>query len=142
MRLISRSGDGYVQAILPFLIWYMIPVNGFEFFKLCCAGFMAERLCYWLLKNLLKRERPPSVVPDFKSIICASDKFSFPSGHTMASFLIVGLYNFYFDTFLISLYIWATLVALSRVVLGVHFPTDTVAGAILGTAIAYWVIIL
>jgi len=137
MRMISRSGDGYVHFFLPTLYLLFSPEDGVQFFILCLLAFAIERPIYFVLKNILKRQRPPSVIPDFKSIVTASDKFSFPSGHTMAAFLIAGLYSLYFQEISITLYIWASLVACSRVVLGVHFPTDTLAGASLGTLIAF-----
>ena len=137
MRMISRSGDGYVHFCLPALYLLLLPAQGIHFFTLCLIAFSIERPIYFVLKNVLKRQRPPSVIPDFQSIVTASDKFSFPSGHTMAAFLVAGLYSLYFQEISITLYIWASLVACSRVVLGVHFPTDTLAGASLGTFIAF-----
>lgn len=137
MRLISRSGDGYIHFLLPTFYLLFLPAEGIHFFILCLTAFAIERPIYFVLKNALKRQRPPSVIPDFKSIVTASDKFSFPSGHTMAAFLVAGLYSLYFQEVSIALYVWASLVACSRIVLGVHFPTDTLAGASLGTLIAF-----
>ena len=139
VRAISKSGDGYVHLLLPLLIVIISPERGGPFFLLAMQAFAFERSLYFILKNTLKRRRPPEVVPDFTSIVTASDKFSFPSGHTMAAFLLAGLFLGEFGWIALALYPWAMCVGLSRVVLGVHFPTDIAAGALLGSSVAYFV---
>jgi undecaprenyl-diphosphatase len=140
IRLISRSGDGYLQVLLPTSIFLVDPELAKSFALLVMTAFLIERSLYFALKNTLKRRRPPDVFPDFTSIIRASDHFSFPSGHTMGSFLLAGLVVGFFGVFAWPLYIWATLVGMSRVFLGVHFPTDILAGATLGSLIALWMV--
>lgn len=139
-RIISRSGDGYVQLLFPLVYWGISPQAGKAFFILTAIAFSIERPMYFILKNVLKRRRPPEVVPDFTSVVTASDKFSFPSGHTMAAFLLASLALMTIGLAALPLYIWASMVAMSRVVLGVHFPTDIIAGASLGTYIAYFLV--
>lgn len=140
IRAISKTGDGYMQALVPCLYFLVNPIEGLVFFKLAVIAFSAERVIYFILKNKLKRRRPPDIVPDFTSVVKASDQFSFPSGHTMAAFLLAGLLMLTVGSAAWPLYIWASMVAFSRVVLGVHFPTDTIAGALLGTLIAIMVV--
>ncbi|QIZ85729.1 phosphatase PAP2 family protein [Bermanella marisrubri] len=139
IRMISRSGDGYTQIILPLSLFLVAPILAHQFILLVLTAFAIERPLYFVLKNILKRRRPPEVVPDFTSIIRASDQFSFPSGHTMAAFLLAGLCVSQFGAVAWPIYIWASLVGFSRVMLGVHFPSDILAGACLGSSIAYLV---
>lgn len=75
-------------------------------------------------------------MPSFEALIKPSDQFSFPSGHTMAAFLLATLVHLSFDASAVGVYLWAILVGCSRVVLGVHFPSDVVAGAVIGVLIA------
>ncbi|NMP30512.1 phosphatase PAP2 family protein [Thalassotalea sp. M1531] len=133
VRAISRTGDGYLQILLPLII--SLFTQSLNFFWFAMTAFAIERLLYFILKHTLKRKRPPDVVPNFSCVVQPSDKFSFPSGHTMAAFLLVGLVVFELGLIALPLYIWATAVGASRVILGVHFPSDILAGATLGTVI-------
>lgn len=99
-------------------------------------AFAFERPLYWLLKNTLKRRRPPEVVPCFSSVVIASDRFSFPSGHTMSAFLLAVLVYLQLGPVALPMMLWAGAVGASRVILGVHFPSDIIAGAGIGTAVA------
>lgn len=137
VRIISRSGDGYLQILLPCCIAAAEPTDGLDFLLLVALVYAFERPLYFVLKHSLKRRRPPEVIPYFFSLVTPSDQFSFPSGHTMAAFLLAGLCSFYFGSTAYPLFIWASAVGASRVILGVHFPTDILAGATLGLSIAY-----
>ena len=135
-RLISKSGDGFTQVLLPVLLLLNSGGRHLAFIKTVAAVFCIERALYFVLKNTLKRPRPPEAIPFFSSLVKASDQFSFPSGHTMAAFVLASLFYFYFGAVAAILFVWASLVGISRVVMGVHFPTDIVAGAVLGVVIA------
>jgi len=137
VRELSRSGDGYVQLLAPFLLWYFYSAEAHAFLRHCAVAFLLERTLYLTLKPSLKRRRPPEVLPAFSSLIQASDRFSFPSGHSMAAFLLVTLIVLHFGAAFAVLYFWSACVACSRVLLGVHFPTDVLAGASLGVSIAF-----
>lgn len=137
IRAVSHTGDGYLHLLLPLMVMLVDPEQGRSFLLLILTAFTIERPLYFVLKNTLKRRRPPAVIPYFFSLVKPSDQFSFPSGHTMASFLLAGLAITYFGSSAYPLYIWASAVGASRVILGVHFPTDILAGASLGSLIAF-----
>jgi len=136
VRFVSHSGDGYFQLLLPPLLLFALDEAGEKFCWLVVNAFIVERALYLLLKNTLKRRRPPDIVPYFTSVVVPSDRFSFPSGHTMAAFLLASLCYFYFGSIALPLFIWASAVGASRVLLGVHFPTDILVGATIGILIA------
>jgi len=136
VRTTSRTGDGYLQILLPLMYYIMAKHSALPFVELVLVSFAVERICYLILKQTLKRKRPPDIVPDFASIIKASDKFSFPSGHTMAAFLLANLTLMEFGFIAFPIVFWALAVSGSRVILGVHFPSDIAAGAVLGTLLA------
>jgi undecaprenyl-diphosphatase len=134
-RRVSRTADGHGYIIIPLLLGLLTESGDALVFQVAVA-FALERPVYWVLKNSLRRKRPAQAMPGFQSSIIASDEFSFPSGHTCAAFLFVTLLVLHYGVWLAPLYLWAVAVAMSRVFLGVHFPTDTVVGAVLGAGLA------
>ena len=127
-----------MQVIVPILV--AIYSESLTFFMIALTAFAVERPIYFILKNTLKRRRPPDIVPNFKCLVTPSDQFSFPSGHTMAAFLLTGLVVVEFGAIALPMYLWATAVGASRVILGVHFPSDILAGASLGSFILIGVV--
>ncbi len=92
---------------------------------------------YKLLKARLVRERP--YIRHSGHIECGTaplDRYSFPSGHTLHATSFAILYGSYEPSLLIVLAPFSLLVAASRVILGLHYPSDVLAGAALGAAIA------
>lgn len=136
-RALSRSGDGLLQVLLPSLLWLLDRGHGGALFAATALAFALERPLYWVLKNSCQRRRPPEAIPSFRSVVVASDRFSFPSGHTGAAFLLATITTQHYGALALPLYLWSSGVGLSRVVLGVHFPSDILAGALLGSGIAW-----
>lgn len=93
-----------------------------------------------ILKNVIARVRPYEVIEGLKIIVKAPMDTSFPSGHSAASFAagVVLLRNLPKKAG-IPLFVLAWLIALSRLYVGVHYPTDVVAGILSGTLIAIFV---
>ena len=88
------------------------------------------------IKNLIQRSRPCWIDTNILLLIPNPTDYSFPSGHTLASFeaaIMIFLLN---KKWGIPAIILATLISFSRMYLFVHFPTDILAGAILGTVIS------
>jgi len=135
-RALSRSGDGHLHVLVPLLLWILGADKLLVFCALLAVALLVERAIYWVLKNSLKRRRPQEYLPGFRSLITASDQFSFPSGHSSAAFLLATTLWIVYGGPVFAMYFWASSVAMSRVILGVHFPGDTVAGALMGSSIA------
>ncbi|MCX7098911.1 MAG: phosphatase PAP2 family protein [Methylococcales bacterium] len=134
-RYLSKTGDGQLYVLVALLIFLQ---QGFDSpcLQSLLLAFLIERPVYFVLKNSLKRNRPSAALKNFRSVITPSDQFSFPSGHTSAAFMMATLLGFYYPPLLLPLYVWALLVGGSRVVLGVHFPSDILVGVILGVSVA------
>lgn len=134
-RLISSSADGYLYVAIGILLLASGTAANRELFIALAIAFGTERAIYWVMKNSFKRNRPPEALPGFQSFIVPSDKFSFPSGHTSGAFLMATVFAGLYPALSVPLYLWGVMIASSRVLLGVHFPTDTLIGALLGHSI-------
>jgi undecaprenyl-diphosphatase len=136
-KAISHTGNGYLYPLIPMVVAAVGVQDSHIFLQLTVTAFTIERLVYFFAKKSFKRKRPANVLPNYNSAIVASDEFSFPSGHSSAAFLMVTLLVISFGAAFAVLYLWSAMVACSRVLLGVHFPTDIMVGSLMGCAIAF-----
>ncbi|MDP2354750.1 MAG: phosphatase PAP2 family protein [Beijerinckiaceae bacterium] len=146
-RAVSRLGDGLFWYTLIALMPFIIGLNRFQdglvaSAHMLCTGAVGFAV-YKLLKKKLVRERPFISCDAIKCAMPPLDRYSFPSGHTLHAVLFTSLAIAYVPELTIFLIIFATLVAASRVVLGLHYPSDVLVGAILGWLVARmsWVVI-
>lgn len=135
-RCVSRLGDG--------LFWYalmigILIVKGAEglapVLHMALAGLAGTTLYKWL-KGKTLRPRPYEVHQDIWLTGKPLDKFSFPSGHTLHAVIFCVVMINYYPQLAIIVVPFTALVGLSRVVLGLHYPSDVLAGALLGGLIA------
>ena len=96
------------------------------------AGFL---LCNLVLKKLIARPRPIWLNPNIEMLVSVPTDYSFPSGHTTASFVAAVVFLQYDKRLGIPALILAGLIAFSRLYLYVHFPSDVLAGALIGIII-------
>lgn len=135
-QALSHTADGWGYLFIPLVLMLWSPAQGQTFFMVSLVAFAIERSLYFAMKKGFKRRRPPQAIPGVESFIIASDEFSFPSGHTSGAFLMTTLSCIYISPLLAIAYVWASSIAACRVILGVHFPSDTLMGAIIGSAVA------
>ena len=135
-RLASRLGDGvfWYSLMVALLLAYQGEALA-AVLHMIGVGLVGT-IIYKLIKGKTLRPRPYRVYP---AIVCVGktlDQFSFPSGHTMhaVGFSIVAVA--YFPALFWLVTPFAVLVALSRPILGLHYPSDVLAGAVLGAVIA------
>lgn len=90
-----------------------------------------------ILKPLIHRPRPFSELADITLLIKAPKDYSFPSGHTAASFVMVYIFFRHIKKYFIPVLITGILIAFSRMYLTVHFPSDILVGLIIGLLSGY-----
>lgn len=134
--LLSKTGDGYLYLVLGLLLWAFEPDYGQLFLYTALMAYGLELPIYVILKKLFKRPRPCDFLQNMTAHVTPSDKFSLPSGHTAAAWLMASIVAHFYPPFAIVAYVWATLIGLSRILLGVHYPSDVLAGMMLGVTIA------
>ena len=88
-----------------------------------------------LIKNTIERIRPCNVLPDVRLLVGCTQSFSFPSSHAVNNFAGAVFLSHFYPKFSISFYIGAFLMAISRVFVGVHYPSDVFFGTIIGISI-------
>ena len=134
--VISRLGDYSIWFVLGFVCLLQPDVHASVLVPhaLLMAGFGI--LAYKLLKKRLVRERPFIRHGD---IVCAAaplDRYSFPSGHTLHAVNFTIMFSQIEPALLVIMAPFAALVAVSRIVLGLHYPSDVVVGAAIGALLA------
>jgi undecaprenyl-diphosphatase len=139
-RYLTKTGDGELYVLLMAWFYWQEGLQS-QPLQAIALAFSIERPLYFILKNSFKRNRPAAALTNFHSLITPSDKFSFPSGHTSAAFLMAALLGYFYPEYKQALYCWAGLVGFSRITLGVHFPTDTLVGGAMGILIAQYSLI-
>lgn len=135
-RLVSRLGDGIVWYLLVLLIPVGYGAPGLRVAIVMSLTGIAGLVIYKLLKSRLVRERPYITFERITPGTAPLDRYSFPSGHTLhaVSFTWVATANFpELGWILIP---FAGLVAASRVILGLHYPSDVLAGGLIGSVVA------
>lgn len=94
-------------------------------------------ICVYFIKIITSRERPYDTLEDINTYGYELKDYSFPSGHSAAASAFATIIAINFPHLLIPMVFYALLVAMSRVYLAVHYPTDVVVGLMIGFAIAY-----
>lgn len=141
--IVSRLGDGVFWYTLMALTVFAGGERGtLAALNMACVGMVAAAL-YRVLKRWTRRPRPFRRHREIIAQMAPLDEFSFPSGHTLhaVSFSLVAIE--YFPCLALLLLPFALLVAASRIVLGLHYPSDVLAATLIGAALArgsFWIV--
>jgi undecaprenyl-diphosphatase len=133
----TLGGDGWLWYAMGLAI--LLFGGEARFAALGAAGLssMLSILLFLRLKRLTGRRRPCQIEPHCWATLLPPDQFSFPSGHTMTAFAVATPLSLFYPDLTIGLLFCALSIAMSRILLGMHFLSDVVAGALIGTGLGY-----
>ena len=129
-------GDGYVWVGV--CVAALFVEGGFAIFRQLAVAFTIELAVYRVVKARVSRPRPFVAMPSVRMLLAPPDEFSFPSGHTAAACVILVVLGTASNFLILPLMTVVAVIGISRVYLGVHYPTDVLAGAVLGS-VSGWV---
>lgn len=129
--LVTHLGDSGIFWILVGLFLWFIRKDKKEAFHLFGALVLMLIIVNLTIKPLVARIRPFDVYP-IDLLIKAPHDYSFPSGHTAVSFASAYVLGKCYPKMKVPVYILASLIAFSRLVLFVHYPTDVIGGLVIG----------
>lgn len=133
MVLITRLGDGgliWVLVAISFLITKSYKSVSLKILLSLCLTTLVGEVS---IKRIVGRLRPSQVISKEDLLIKKPTSYSFPSGHTASSFGVAIILSEEFPYLSVLFFFLACLIGISRVYLKVHYPTDVIFGAIVGT---------
>ena len=139
MPAVTALGSGAALWLALTAVLLLRPQTRRTGWMLLGALALETVCCNLLLKPLVARPRPFALEPGVQLLIALPGDFSFPSGHTAAGFAAVSALYFGKSRLWLPALAAAVLIAFSRLYLYVHYPTDVLAGAVLGVACGWTV---
>jgi undecaprenyl-diphosphatase len=137
--IITDVKNWYITYII---LWCIIFFKGGRKGKIAAIGaifliVISDQVSSVIIKNLIARARPCHVLESVKLLVSCKSSYSFPSSHAVNNFAIAVYFLNIFPKYKWILLTTAFLVALSRPYIGIHYPSDIFAGALIGSAIGY-----
>lgn len=129
ITFLGEAGLIWILLTILFLMWKPQRHCGMKMLAGLAGGFLLWTLA---LKNIIGRSRPCWIITEIEMLISIPKDYSFPSGHTLAGFTAAVIIFRHNRRWGIAALILAALIAFSRLYLYVHFPTDVLAGLLLG----------
>lgn len=137
--VLAHSGDSWFWLIGLGLLWWLGSGEWQRLALVMIIGILITAVVVMAIKFTVRRSRPQG---EWGQIYRNTDPHSFPSGHaarsTMLAVIGVGLGPLWLG---LALLIWAPLVGLARIILGVHYPSDILAGMVLGLIIGVLIVL-
>ena len=133
----TRGGDGWLwYALAPVILLFGGPLR-FQALGAAALAAASGIAVFLTLKKAIGRRRPSAFEPHCWATLLPPDRFSFPSGHTITAFAVALSLSRWYPDLAVGLLFCALSIAASRILLGMHFLSDVLAGAAIGAVLAY-----
>jgi undecaprenyl-diphosphatase len=135
MIVMTRLGDGWLWYSLGLILVFFGGAHRFAAIGAALSAALAGIFLFQTLKRTSRRKRPCEVEPHCWAAVLPPDKYSFPSGHSITAFAITFSLGLFYPELQAPLIAVAVLIASSRIILGMHFLSDVLAGSGIGVAL-------
>jgi undecaprenyl-diphosphatase len=132
MIVSTRGGDGWLWYALGLILLFYGGAHRYAAVASAVSAAAAGILLFRALKHSSRRKRPCEIEPHCWASILPPDKYSFPSGHSITAFAIATTIGLFYPQLQGCLLVIAFLIAGSRIILGMHFLSDVLAGSVIG----------
>jgi undecaprenyl-diphosphatase len=131
----SRAGNGWLWIALGLVLVFFGGDRRIPALEAGAASVAAGLVTFSLVKRITGRERPCATESHCWAKLLPPDRFSFPSGHTITAFAVAVPIGLFYPQMLAGLIFCAVSIASSRVLLGLHYLSDVLAGILIGCTI-------
>jgi undecaprenyl-diphosphatase len=137
MLLATRAGDGWLWGLVGIAVLLSSDATRFRAIEAAACAVAAGIAIFHKVKRVFCRKRPLDIEPHCWAHIVTRDKFSFPSGHSTTAFAVAVSVGSFYPEIMPALLVLAANVAISRVIVGMHFLSDVLAGSGIGALLGY-----
>jgi len=135
MIIATRAGDGWLWMAIAAVVFLFGGDTRYAALETAFASLVVGQAAFLVLKQIIGRERPCATEQHCWAKLLPPDRFSFPSGHTITAFSLALPIGLYYPTLLAGLIFCALSIAASRILLGLHYLSDVLAGILIGCAV-------
>ncbi|MBC8164724.1 MAG: phosphatase PAP2 family protein [Bryobacteraceae bacterium] len=133
----TRGGDGWLWYTMLFVILVFGGDSRFAAIAACATAAALGTVIFLFLKRKTGRRRPCAIAEHCWARLLPPDQFSFPSGHSITACAIGVPLSLFYPSLAVGLFFCGFSIALSRVLLGMHFLSDVVVGCMMGALLGY-----
>ena len=137
MLLATRAGDGWLWGLIGIALLLSSDANRFRAIAAAACAVACGIAMFHKVKRIFCRTRPRDIEPHCWANIVTRDRFSFPSGHSTTAFAVALSLGSFYPEIMPLLLILAANVAISRIVVGMHFLSDVLVGSGAGALLGY-----
>jgi len=142
MIIATRCGDGWLWAACGAILLCSRDRSGLSALNAAALAVSVGILLFRWIKRTVRRPRPIDLMPHCWADLLPPDQFSFPSGHSITAFAVASPLGCFYSAVSPLLLFLAISIAVSRVVLGMHYASDVVVGSAIGIILGFGAVTL